>query len=729
MGTQPVTTRFQPVFLPIDNPVSPNQAATFAKLVLGAEKSGLPIKVAVISSKYDLGSVPILFGTPQRYADFLGQELFYYYKQKAAGRGAPNGYGIYDHGRPTAAEQAVLAKLPPAHSANGDVLAAAATRAVEALAKQQGVIRKASTASGSSSTNQERLEIGGAALVVILLAGVSRTRGAAGDRDETRRPLARPACLCAGCGGSKAPTYSSGAQVLPSTAAPTFTLHDAAGNAVSLTSPPGHYVIVTFLYTHCPDVCPIIAGNLNSALKTPTAKRAGLTVLAVSVDPKGDTATDVRKYIQERGLVSKFQYLIGSQSQLAPVWKSFNIASVPGANGVVTHSSYEFLIDPKGHERLLCMARARSAGVDRQRPEDADEGELMPPRRRRTKFYVGLAGAMGALVVAGVFAVTHKAPLSVTPPATAISAADRNASAALVHAAAGVGFHPVVLPGIGKIEDKPASAAKQGRRRNCSRSGQLRPTSRCGRPEGKTVSLRDYRGKATLLEFFATWCPHCDVEAPHLRKLYNSLPRKGYGFVSVNVDGEDAPSVFAYHVYFGLPFPALLDPSSKTGNFNSPGSPGKVTKAYGIQSFPTSTSLMGRARSSGAPTASSRTPSCARSSSVPRRGRRSPLPFLSCQVVVTVHCDPGGKPVVRTADNARRAPCERPPHLQALRPYRLKLLAVTALIKSSRLPSECGIPRRSCSKTSSTPRSGRPAWPGGLPEVDMAQPRPSRPAG
>jgi hypothetical protein len=160
----------QPVFLPIDNPVSPNQAATFAKLVLGAEKSGFPIKVAVISSKYDLGSVPILFGTPQKYADFLGQELFYYYKNTLL-IVMPNGYGIYDHGKSTVADQAVLTKLAPAHATNGNVLAAAATRAVEALAKHAGVKISARTSSGSSSTSQERLELGIGALVVLLLAG------------------------------------------------------------------------------------------------------------------------------------------------------------------------------------------------------------------------------------------------------------------------------------------------------------------------------------------------------------------------------------------------------------------------------------------------------------------------------------------------------------------------------------------------------------------------------
>jgi hypothetical protein len=159
----------EPIFLPIDHPVSPNNAAAFQRLVVGAEKSGLQIKVAVISSKYDLGSVPILFGTPQRYADFLGQELFYYYKQTIL-IVMPNGYGIYDHGKSTAVQQALLAKLPPAKSTNGNVLTAAGTRAVEALAKHYGVTISSSSTSSASSNNQDRVEIGIAALAILVLS-------------------------------------------------------------------------------------------------------------------------------------------------------------------------------------------------------------------------------------------------------------------------------------------------------------------------------------------------------------------------------------------------------------------------------------------------------------------------------------------------------------------------------------------------------------------------------
>ena len=91
-----------------------------------------------------------------------------------------------------------------------------------------------------------------------------------------------------------------------------------------------------------------------------------------------------------------------------------------------------------------------------------------------------------------------------------------------------------------------------------------------------------------LLEFFATWCPHCAAEAPHLKAMYESLSKKKYAFVGLNADGEDPASVLAYHIYFGLPFPALLDPNpSDPGSFHHEGGRGSVSKAYKIGLFPT----------------------------------------------------------------------------------------------------------------------------------------------
>jgi protein SCO1 len=160
----------------------------------------------------------------------------------------------------------------------------------------------------------------------------------------------------AGCGGGSSiehpPASPYRGSELTGTA-PNFTLHDYTGKTVSLASVRGHWAIVTFLYTHCPDVCPVIAGKLNAALRTRTGKKAGLRVLAVSVDPRRDTPAAVAKYVKERSLLPTFSYLIGTHAQLAPVWHAYHVAVLAGTKSTVTHTAVEFLIDPQGQERLL----------------------------------------------------------------------------------------------------------------------------------------------------------------------------------------------------------------------------------------------------------------------------------------------------------------------------------------------------------------------------------------
>jgi cytochrome c biogenesis protein CcmG/thiol:disulfide interchange protein DsbE len=189
-------------------------------------------------------------------------------------------------------------------------------------------------------------------------------------------------------------------------------------------------------------------------------------------------------------------------------------------------------------------------------------------------------------VVVALLAARNSSP-AVPPPATDISAADRQASPVLVKDADAVGFRPTTEPGVGTIETQPASAAQPPSSSSLLPVGSTAAAFALKTPTGQTVRLADYRGKAVLLEFFATWCPHCAAEAPHLAELGRTLTPSRDAFVSVNADGENAPSVFAYHRYFGLPFPALLDPSAQAGSFRRPGGPGAVTKRYGVQSYPT----------------------------------------------------------------------------------------------------------------------------------------------
>jgi hypothetical protein len=112
------------VFLPYPAP-SAQEAGTLSREVAIAYGRGYRVKVAVIGSELDLGAVPSLFGRPGDYAKFLGQELQQYYVGPLL-IVMPAGYGIYDGGRTTAAEQKLLAGAAPTGSSAGELTSSAA---------------------------------------------------------------------------------------------------------------------------------------------------------------------------------------------------------------------------------------------------------------------------------------------------------------------------------------------------------------------------------------------------------------------------------------------------------------------------------------------------------------------------------------------------------------------------------------------------------------------------
>ena len=139
---------------------------------------------------------------------------------------------------------------------------------------------------------------------------------------------------------------------MPALAAPDFALHDEDGRLVRLSAQRGHFVLLAFLYTHCQDVCPLIASNLNDALRELGPARRNVRILAVSVDPKGDTRQAVRRFLSSRHALPQFRYLIGTREELAPVWQGYDVVVDPGDLDTVEHSAFEWLIDPRGTFRI-----------------------------------------------------------------------------------------------------------------------------------------------------------------------------------------------------------------------------------------------------------------------------------------------------------------------------------------------------------------------------------------
>jgi hypothetical protein len=160
-------------FVPPDAGISSADKAQLNALVEGARRGGYTIRVAIIASRYDLGSITVLDRQPANYAHFLSQELKFLYRKRVL-TVMTNGYGIARNGKPLPAEQKVLDRLPPPTATHGPGLAGAAARAVRALAANAGVriepapIEK--RRSSGDTTMRDRIVIACAALVLLGLA-------------------------------------------------------------------------------------------------------------------------------------------------------------------------------------------------------------------------------------------------------------------------------------------------------------------------------------------------------------------------------------------------------------------------------------------------------------------------------------------------------------------------------------------------------------------------------
>lgn len=100
-----------------------------------------------------------------------------------------------------------------------------------------------------------------------------------------------------------------------------------------------------------------------------------------------------------------------------------------------------------------------------------------------------------------------------------------------------------------------------------------------GKASDKIVTLNSYKGKVLFLHFWATWCPPCKVELPHMESLAKKLASQGdkakMKFLAVCIsDSQKALSSFMQKN--GYTFPSALD------------EPGLVAMKYGIQGVPTS---------------------------------------------------------------------------------------------------------------------------------------------
>jgi len=138
--------------------------------------------------------------------------------------------------------------------------------------------------------------------------------------------------------------------------APNFTLNDPTGAPVSLSEFRGKAVVLSFMYTHCPDECPLVASKLYTVSGLMGDAMSRVAFVAISVDPTNDTPIAIGKFLQDHNLTGRLQFLSGTDAQLEPVWKAYSLYVAPSPTDAtfpsVSHTTRVLVIDKAGNARV-----------------------------------------------------------------------------------------------------------------------------------------------------------------------------------------------------------------------------------------------------------------------------------------------------------------------------------------------------------------------------------------
>lgn len=176
------------------------------------------------------------------------------------------------------------------------------------------------------------------ALAALVLLGLLAARALSPQLAATAGPTPTPSGLRADI-------------VIPpkSIPAPDFTLHDQDGKAVSVSALRGQVLAITFLDSHCKQLCPLAGDQLGQAQRT-LGSGAGLSLLVVSVAPSTDTPDSERAFAAAHHWTGGWHWLMGTPAQLAQVWKDYSIA-VQATPDNILHSTVVYLVDKDGFQR------------------------------------------------------------------------------------------------------------------------------------------------------------------------------------------------------------------------------------------------------------------------------------------------------------------------------------------------------------------------------------------
>ena len=148
---------------------------------------------------------------------------------------------------------------------------------------------------------------------------------------------------------ANAPSKSGAQRRVASTPIYDFRLIDERGTPFAFESLSGRVVVVSFIYTSCPDVCPLITSSLRQVqIGLSAEERQRVHLLTVTTDPEIDQPKVLLAYGKRYGAdFSNWSFLTGDPAVLKTVWQNFGVGVKRKGRGLVDHTPLTAIVDRK----------------------------------------------------------------------------------------------------------------------------------------------------------------------------------------------------------------------------------------------------------------------------------------------------------------------------------------------------------------------------------------------
>lgn len=425
---------YQDLFVAGDAGIPVAQQAQLAALLKTADRRGVPIRVAIISSPADLGAVTALWHKPKAYARFLGYELSLAYRQRLLVV-MPNGFGINWPGHSTTAAEQTLSRLAVGRGGSG--LFMAASSAVRSLAAAAGVRLSGSAGASAAGAAGGTAPATGPALgapesvlsgsggnagsspgsgqsadttaAVVTVAVVVLVALAFAGRYLVRRRRVRlrlvhvvpaavilivlaaagPVLISGRSGASGTPAraaLASNPYLDPGTKlsgpAPDFTLVNQFGRRVSLHDLRGKVVLLAFTDAECTTICPLTTTAMLAAKAMLGSAGSKVALVGVDANPASTSIEDVASYSELHGMTHAWNFLTGSLPELHRVWKAYGIEAAV-QRGLTSHTPALLVINPQGQETKIYMTQQSYSAIGQLGQILAQEASSLLPGHPR----------------------------------------------------------------------------------------------------------------------------------------------------------------------------------------------------------------------------------------------------------------------------------------------------------------------------------------------------------